>query len=273
MDARTCSIVICSIDPAKYARVTALYRQLLADTSHEIIGIHDARSLCEGYNRGARQARGEIVVFSHDDVDIVSADLRGALTRALEQVDIVGVAGTSKLVNAFWPAAGHPWLHGWVSVPNTSGPGYIVHIYGVDGTISTGLQALDGMFFAVRREVLAAHPFDEATFDGFHGYDVDFTFGASGAGYRVGTTAEIALIHASTGVYPPAWNVYRDRFAAKYRARLPADSAIKPWSFARILVPEREDIVRQFPRERLEAITRHLRSRAAAGPSATPPAG
>src|SRR5512144_3297135 len=102
------SIVVCSIDPAKYARVIATYRALLGGTAHEIIGIHDARSLAEAYNRAARSAHGDIVVFSHDDIDIVSADLAGALTRAFATLDVVGVAGTSKLLNAYWPAAGHP---------------------------------------------------------------------------------------------------------------------------------------------------------------------
>jgi GT2 family glycosyltransferase len=257
------SVVICSIDPARYARVTGLYDELLASCAHEIIGIHDARSLAEGYTRGFQRSNGEIVVFSHDDVDIASADVPGALMRALRELDVAGICGTSKLQNAFWPSAGHPWLHGWVSVPSAGGPGYLVHIYGIDGAIAGGLQGLDGMFFAVRRSVLEKVSFDATTFDGFHGYDVDFTFAAALAGFRVGTTAEIALIHASSGTYPPAWDVYRDRFAAKYRDNLAQDAGHKP-SFARILVPERADIVRQFPRERLEAITRHLRSRAQA---------
>ncbi len=257
------SVVICSIDPAKYARVTALYGELFASSAHEIIGIHDARSLAEGYTRGFGRSHGDIVVFSHDDIDIVSTDLPGALTRALQALDVAGIAGTSKLQNAFWPSAGHPWLHGWMSVPNGGGPGYLVHIYGVDGAIAAGLQALDGMFLAVRRSVLDEVTFDATTFDGFHGYDVDFTFAAALAGFRVGVTTEIALIHASSGTYPPAWDVYRDRFATKYRDRLPQDAGHKS-SFARILVAERADIVRQFPRERLEEITRHLRSHAQA---------
>src|SRR5512147_697596 len=148
MAAPALSIVVCSIDPAKYERVTATYRARLAGTAHEIIGIHDARSLAEAYNRAARNARGDVVVFSHDDVDIVSDDLAGALARALTRLDVVGIAGTSRLLNAHWPAAGHPFLHGWMSMPNRDGPGYYVNVYGVDGALSAGLQALDGVFFA-----------------------------------------------------------------------------------------------------------------------------
>lgn len=261
MGTPACTVVICSIDPGKYARVSATYRQLLAGTEHEIIAIHDARSLAEAYNRAARQARGELVLFSHDDIDIASLDLPGALTRASAELDVIGVAGTSKLVSAFWPAAGHPWLHGWVSLPNRDGPGYYVHVYGVDAAITHGLEAIDGMFFAVRRPVLAKVAFDASTFDGFHGYDVDFAYAASRAGFRVGTTAEIAVIHASQGNYGPQWERYRERFDAKYRGVLAATVPARPWSLARVLVGTKEDIVRRFPLARLVAITEQLRAR------------
>jgi GT2 family glycosyltransferase len=257
------SVVICSIDRGKYDQVTALYGQLLEGTRYEIIGIHDARSLAEGYNRGTRNARGDLLIFSHDDIDIASTDLPGALARAAARLDVIGVAGTSKTVNAYWPAAGHPWLHGWVSIPDTAGPGCYVHVYGVDAAITPGLQALDGMFFAVKRAVLDKIRFDEGTFDGFHVYDVDFSFSANHAGFQVGTSAEIAVIHASRGNYGPAWDVYRARFAEKHRDRLPAAAPLyRPWSFARILVPSKADIVRRFPLERLVAITEQLRARA-----------
>jgi GT2 family glycosyltransferase len=261
MGTPACTVVICSIDPSKYARVTATYRQHLASIDHEIIGIHDARSLAEAYNRAARQARGEIVVFSHDDIDIASTDLPGALVRALAQLDVVGVAGTSKLVGAFWPAAGHPWLHGWMTMPSRDGPGYFVHVYGVDAAITPDLDAIDGMFFAVRRPVLPKIAFDADAFDGFHLYDLDFCCAARRAGFRVGTSAEIAVIHASEGSYGPAWERYRDRFDAKYRGMLAPAPPTRPWSLARVLVPTKEDIVRAFPLARLVAITEQLRAR------------
>ena len=72
------SVLICSIDADKYARVTANYQRLLSGHPHEIIGIHDVRSLAEGYNRAVHKSRGELLLFSHDDVEIVSGDLAPA---------------------------------------------------------------------------------------------------------------------------------------------------------------------------------------------------
>ena len=179
----------------------------------------------------------------------------------MARLDVVGVAGTSRLVSAFWPAAGHPWLHGWMAMPNRDGPGFFVHVYGVDAAITAGLEAIDGMFFAVRRPVLSKVAFDADTFDGFHLYDLDFCCAARQAGFRVGTSAEIAVIHASQGEYGPAWERYRDRFDAKYRGVLPPAPPAQPWSLARILVPTKEDIVRAFPLARLVAVTGQLRER------------
>ena len=77
------SVVICSIDPRKFEAVTASYRQRFADHTLEIVGVHDARSLAEGYNRAAAQSSGDILVFSHDDIELVSPDFAASAPRAL----------------------------------------------------------------------------------------------------------------------------------------------------------------------------------------------
>ncbi|MEO8675858.1 MAG: glycosyltransferase [Casimicrobiaceae bacterium] len=254
------SVIICSIDERKFAAVSSNYRALLANTPHEIIGIHDARSLAEGYNRGVREAQGELLIFSHDDIEIVSVDFCGALRRAAEVLDVFGVIGTSKLVWAFWPAAGHPHLHGWIAHPTAEGNGCEVSVYGVDGPVTTGLQALDGVFFAAKREVVERVPFDEATFDGFHGYDVDFTFATHLAGFRVGTTAEIALVHASSGHFGPEWERYAVKLDVKYAERLTGNHEIGNWASVRRVLASRHAIARECTLERLMAVTRHLRA-------------
>ena len=38
------------------------------------------------------------------------------------------------------------------------------------------VQALDGLFMAARRSVIERVSFDPVTFDGFHGYDLDFSY-------------------------------------------------------------------------------------------------
>jgi hypothetical protein len=74
------TVVICSIDAAKFARVTENYRALFGARELEIIGIHDARSLADGYNRGIAQSRGENIILSHDDIEILTPDSPTART-------------------------------------------------------------------------------------------------------------------------------------------------------------------------------------------------
>jgi hypothetical protein len=87
------SIVICSGDEGKFEAVSQQYAAALPAGRVEIVRIADARSLAEGYNRGIERSTGEIVVFSHDDVEIVSDDLEGKLKAAMGEFDLVGVAG------------------------------------------------------------------------------------------------------------------------------------------------------------------------------------
>ena len=143
------SVVICSIHRNRFNRTVDQYRGLLKDEPHEMIGIHDARSIAEGYNRGLAQSRGEIVIFSHDDLDIWTAEFIPRLKKHLETVDVVGVAGTNRLVGPAWYQAGPPHIFGQVT--HASQGQYQVHIYGAPRRLVIGIQAMDGLLLAFRR--------------------------------------------------------------------------------------------------------------------------
>jgi hypothetical protein len=65
------SVVFCSIDSVLTESIERHYRTLLGDEPHEVIAIRDARSLAEGYNRGLDRSSGDIVIFSHDDIEFL----------------------------------------------------------------------------------------------------------------------------------------------------------------------------------------------------------
>lgn len=209
------SVVICSVDADKFQRVSALYRRLLAGVTHQIVGIHDARSLCEAYNRALRDVRGDIVVFSHDDVDILAPDFAARLVAALARFDVVGVAGATRAAGPAWSWAGHPHVHGWITHRSAATGDWLVSISSPWPVVG-GAQVLDGVLLAGWRRVFEAVRFDAATFDGFHFYDVDFTLRAARAGWRIGICAELLLVHESEGRFDADWNRFADRFRAKY---------------------------------------------------------
>ena len=214
------SIIICSINPDKFARVTANFRQLFQQDSIEIIGIHDASSLCEGYNRGVLQAHGDTIILSHDDIQILTPDFASRLHSHLSTFDLIGVAGTKRLVGGAWFLAGHPYDFQLVTSPQLHGKDLVIVIRGGGATVVSEIQALDGLFLACRRQVAQSIPFDDETFDHFHGYDTDFTFRAFLAGYRLAVCRDLFLIHYSHGRFDDNWNKYRARFEHKFATYL-----------------------------------------------------
>jgi hypothetical protein len=213
------SVVVCSIDPAKLEAMQRNYSRAMAGREHEFVVIRDARSLAEGYNRGLSRCRFETVVFSHDDVEMLSADPFDRIVGALRSCDLVGLAG-SRIVSgpaALW--AGHPHLHGWIAYPAAEGqPGWDATLYSLEAGLIGGMQALDGVFFATRRDAALRIGFDEKTFDSFHFYDLDFTYRAHLAGLRVAVTTDVLAIHQSLGTFDERWQRSADRFRAKFPA-------------------------------------------------------
>lgn len=210
------SVIVCSIDDAKHAAVTAMYQRLLEDWPHEIISIRDARSLCEAYTRATAQAKGEVLVFSHDDVEFLTPDFAQRLHGHLRHFDVVGLAGTTRLAGPSWIQGGWSVARGQVTTIDRDGGDFRVDVYGVSGTAEAGIQAIDGFCIACRREVAEKIGFDAAAFDGFHLYDTDFTYRAHRAGYRLGVASDLPVIHRSTGRLDEAWARYAERFVAKF---------------------------------------------------------
>lgn len=152
-----------------------MYTRLFQGQSCEIIRIADARSLAEGYIRGFALSSGEHIIFSHDDIEILSPNLAAIVTSHLAQYDLIGVAGVTRLVNARIFRAGPPDTFGQVAYPLPNG-GFAVYIMSHSRRIVGNIKAMDGLFLAMRRNVVQTIGFDQALFDGFHLYDTDFTF-------------------------------------------------------------------------------------------------
>jgi hypothetical protein len=211
------TVIICSVDKARFERTQRSLNRALGQDNYQLVCISDATSLSEAYNRGIGKASGEVLIFCHDDVEIAGAEFRRSLDDALTTCDIIGVAGATKVTGPTWWHAGIDCARGAVVMPSPEhGKPLCLSVYGGIGTpISQGVACIDGLFMAVKREVLDRLRFDESTFDGFHLYDLDFSFEAAKAGFHIGVVPKLGLLHHSRGTYDKNWLGYARLFCEK----------------------------------------------------------
>jgi hypothetical protein len=145
------SVIICSIDRHKFESVTANYSKLLAHERFEIIGIHDARSLAEGYTRGIGKSKGEVLILSHDDIRILTPDFAARLATQLASYALIGIAGTTRIVGGSWLDAGDPYLYTLISTPEPESGRLQTVLLGGEPLVVPGIQGLDGVFMAMHR--------------------------------------------------------------------------------------------------------------------------
>jgi GT2 family glycosyltransferase len=82
--------------------------------------------------------------------------------------------------------------------------------------------------------------FDESL-PGFHYYDLDFTYSAFLAGFKLAVVNDIHAIHHSTGNFGQQWAQQATRFNEKWTNRMPPRPN-RPLSFAGVTVTTREEI-------------------------------
>jgi hypothetical protein len=237
------SIVICSNDAGRFARANQMFARLLPPVLFEIIHIADATGLAEGYNRGLRQSRGAIVIFSHDDIEFVANDFGNRIIRHMDSCDVLGVMGTRRLSGPNWcEGSGLPYGYGQMAYRNTQTGKFDVVIWSVPARRVDNMQAMDGMFLCARREVAEKLRFDQEVFRRFHLYDIDFTYRAHKAGYRCSVAADLHAIHASGGRFDQQWEQDCRRFVELHGHQL-APPVNRPFRAGSIAVDTMQDLV------------------------------
>ena len=140
----------------------------------------------------------------------------------LADADLVGIVGTTKVVYGSWARAGPPYTFGQVREPDGQVAPFRVLVCAMPAPLAHGMQAVDGLFMAANRDVLERVRFDEVTFDGFHCYDIDFSFSSHLAGFRVAVAADMPVLHASAGNFDPAWETLRGTIHGEARGEYSA---------------------------------------------------
>jgi GT2 family glycosyltransferase len=209
------SFVVCSIDPARLARLRADLELHWRSQDWELVHVGDARGLSEGYTRGLQRARGELIVCCHDDIGLLCDDFADRLRANLAVHDLIGIAGTDRLSGPAWHWAGPPHTASWVCLPRPDGS-IVAGLLGTTAPPMRGAQALDGVFLAGRRDTFERIGFDADTFDGFHFYDLDLSYRAHRAGLDCAVALDLLIWHQSGGDFRASWNEYAGRFLTKF---------------------------------------------------------
>lgn len=184
----------------------------------------NSTGLSKLYNIALREAESDpaILVFIHDDVQLLDLFWPIHILQGLEAFDVIGVAGNRRRLPAqpSWCFKDIEWnmdehdVHLSGIVAHGSGwPAKNVSFY---GPTFQQVKLLDGMLLACRSETLIAKNlfFDEG-FD-FHFYDLDFCRQAELQNLRLGTWS-ISALHASEGQFSQtSWRLAYDRYLAKW---------------------------------------------------------
>ena len=218
------SMIVCSVDPAKLEKFCENVLMTVGCPCEFVV--HDNRETGYGithvYNLCAAKAKGEYLCFAHEDIFFRTPDWGERIVSLLQRpaTGVVGFAGSTAKLAAY---------SGWGSMKQYTRYNYIQRfrngsikycIANPDKVSASPVIVLDGMCLFMRKEVWAETRFDEATFQGFHLYDLDISM-AVGQKYVNYVTNDVLLEHFSEGSYNQPWLDDTGRFHRKWADRLP----------------------------------------------------
>lgn len=198
-------------------------------TDHQYIMIDGSEGigLAEAYNQGIAHAKGEIAVFIPEDVLFMKHGWGKVLESKFAGdpwLGVVGVAGTQYLFaeKCSWTAAGRPFIKGRVVHHLENGDFFAVVFSPENGDFP--VVACDGVFMAVKAQVLEMARFDEDCFKENCFYDLDFCMQVN-SNYRLIVTTDIVLKRRTMSTFDKVWNSYGQQYIAKHASNLPISCA------------------------------------------------
>jgi hypothetical protein len=219
--------IVCGTRSARteFLVATALGRSLSLFGPLPLLQMQIFDNNCEGlpniYNKAIEDAKGNpaFLVFAHDDIHICDFFWMDRIYDAVQQFDVIGLAGNRRRLarqrawaftaDAHWMRDNPEFLSGAVG----HGRGFPCEQITVFGPSKQECKLLDGVMLVVDSNCLIERGvrFDERF--KFHFYDIDFCRQAELKGLRMGTWP-ISVIHESAGSFDS------DAWRASYRAYL-----------------------------------------------------
>lgn len=198
------SIIISSYRPEQYKAV----EKNIATTCgciYEIIKIDNPRKMgsSEAYNIGASRAVYDILLFLHEDINILTHDWGNKLIRhhEIENSGIFGLAGGNYVPKApsGWYTDKEYSVINIIQFENLEPTRQIKNFPG----LSKRVLAVDGVFICVKKAIFDNYKFDENLL-GYHGYDTELSLRISKR-YQNYIISNIVLEHYSVGKLDKGW--------------------------------------------------------------------
>lgn len=217
------SIVICGVDKTRYNNllkniketIGTEYEILLLDNKIERLGI------CAVYNKMATKAKYDYICFVHEDVEFRTQNWGRILIDGYKNgTGVIGLAGgmvaTKQPVS--WGDNGEKFRR--INISQLKHGKEVRYYENPLNEEFSEVMTLDGVLLFTTKRVWSEIKFDEENFDGFHLYDMDFSF-ASGLKYKNYICQTISVIHYSYGSFDKTWFDYCKKFTDKWSAKLP----------------------------------------------------
>ena len=183
------------------------------------------KSLSQVYNEILEESSNNLVVLCHDDLEFDTKDWGKKIIKHFDNSDygILGVAGTTEI-----PKSGMWWedkrkMLGIVNHKH-EGKKFESKYSKSWGDKITQCCLVDGLFIGINKNQIQ-HTFNQ-DIEGFHFYDVDFSFRNFMSNVKIGVIYNIRLTHLSIGQTNQKWEENRILFSEKHQDVLPIKSDI-----------------------------------------------
>lgn len=223
------SIIICSADKAALDKAIQSIKQTIGVVYETIVidNKYAKLSLSTAYNKGAAKARFNILCFMHEDISFETNNWGKNVVAHLGDISVglIGVAGgdTKSLAPSSWSSS---VFQSEISIVQhfkfeNKPPERIIKTgYPDNQNQLKPVVCLDGVWLCTRKDVFELCRFDERSFQGFHGYDIDFSLQVF-QHCKVGVVFDVVLHHYSEGNYDKTWLRNMMLVSKKWKHRLP----------------------------------------------------
>lgn len=177
--------------------------------SYEILAFDNKEGIpiAKVYNRLASQAKGEFLLFAHEDIIFHTKGWGEIICKQLStpRCGVIGFAGSKLRLPVVGPLCQSPrcffcnFLTRNATKPSRHG---CRKEHDFEEVVT-----LDGMAMFCTKEAWGESPFDEENIKGFHLYDIDFTLcmAVNNRQNYVCTSKKVRMEHLSSGNYSMAW--------------------------------------------------------------------